>query len=202
MADDRTDSGGATRVTELLSACAGGDREALGHLLPLVYHELRAIARRHLWRERPGHTLQPTALVNEAYLRLVDQREARWHSRTHFFAVASQAMRRILVDYARTKLAEKRGGGVPVLTLGAAADAGGEAPLGPEDLLALDAALGELAALDPQQARIVELRYFADLTIEECGQSLGISPATVKREWAMARAWLHRRISGDAPDGR
>ena len=178
-------------VTGLLQAWGGGDPAALDQLVPIVYDELHRQAQRYLRREAPGHTLQTTALVHEAYLRLVDQREARWQNRAQFFGVAAQAMRRILVDHARRHQAAKRGGSaVPVpLEEGEVAAAGSDV-----DLVALDDALTRLAALDPQQARVVELRYFTGLGIEETAEALGISPATVKREWAMARAWLKREL--------
>jgi RNA polymerase sigma factor (TIGR02999 family) len=178
-------------VTGLLQAWGGGDPAALDQLVPIVYDELHRQAQRYLRRENPGHTLQTTALVHEAYLRLVDQREARWQNRAQFFGVAAQAMRRILVDHARRHQAAKRGGSaVPVpLEEGEVAAAGSDV-----DLVALDDALTRLATLDPQQARVVELRYFTGLGIEETAEALGISPATVKREWAMARAWLKREL--------
>ena len=182
-------------ITELLAAWAAGDRRAADRLLPAVYDELRRQAARAMRREPDGSTLQPTALVHEAYLRLVDQR-APWHSRAQFFGVAAQAMRRVLVDHARARHAAKRGGGAPQITLGdAAAQQPGAAADSAADVLALHDALTRLAALDPDQARLVELRYFAGLTIEETAAALGSSPATVKREWAVARAWLHRELS-------
>jgi RNA polymerase sigma factor (TIGR02999 family) len=178
-------------VTGLLQAWGGGDAAALDQLVPLVYAELRRQAQRYLSRESPGHTLQTTALVHEAYLRLVDQRDARWQNRAQFFGVAAQLMRRILVDYARRHQAAKRGGSAIQVPYeeGAVAAAGSEV-----DLVALDDALTRLAARDPQQARVVELRYFTGLGIEETAEALGISPATVKRDWAMARAWLKREL--------
>ena len=178
-------------VTGLLQAWVGGDAAALDRLVPIVYDELHRQAQRYLRRENPGHTLQTTALVHEAYLRLVDQREARWQNRAQFFGVAAQVMRRILVDHARRHQAAKRGGSaVPVpLEEGEVAARGSDV-----DLVALDDALTRLAAVDPQQARVVELRYFTGLGIEETAEALGISPATVKREWAMARAWLKREL--------
>lgn len=164
--------------------------------MPLVYQELRGLAHRHLQAEREGHTLQSTALVHEAYMRLAGQNPPQWQNRAHFFAVAAQLMRQILVDYARAFRSAKRGGGAVKLTLD-------EAMIAPQtldiDLLALDLALKELESLDPQQGRIVELRYFAGLTIEDISEVLDISPATVKRDWTTARAWLHRQMSGKAP---
>jgi RNA polymerase sigma factor (TIGR02999 family) len=178
-------------VTELLRAWGGGDQAALDRLLPVVYDELRRQAQRYLRRERPGHTLQTTALVHEAYLRLIDQRQARWQTRSQFFGVAAQLMRRILVDHARGRHAAKRGGAAIQVPLEEESAAAQERDV---DLLALDEALTRLAAFDPQQARVVELRYFTGLGIEETAEALGVSPATVKREWAMARAWLKREL--------
>ena len=187
------------QVTALLHAWSGGDRAALDALLPIVYDELRRQARGALAREGVGHTLQPTALVHEAYLRLVDQTHARWEGRTQFFAVAAQLMRRVLVDRARRRHAAKRGGGARHLTLadadaaGVAADAEHE---GGVDVLALDEALTRLATLDPERARLVELRYFAGMSIPEAAAALGVSPATVGRQWAVARLWLRRELGG------
>ncbi len=182
----------AHSVTDLLQAWGGGDTAALDRLIPIVYDELRCQADRFLRREVPGHTLQTTALVNEAYLRLVGQHQARWQNRAQFFGIAGQLMRRILVDHARAHLAAKRGGAAVQVTLDeSAVEASGA---GGVDLLALDDALKKLAELDPQQSRVVELRYFTGLGIEETAEALGISSATVKREWAMARAWLKREL--------
>jgi RNA polymerase sigma-70 factor, ECF subfamily len=180
-------------VTELLQQWSLGDRSAGEGLMAAVYDELHRQASRAMGRENPEHTLQATALVNEAYLRLIDQRRVQWRNRAHFFGVAAQIMRRILVDHARGRLAAKRGGGVHALTLG---DVGGaDEPNDTEvDILALHDALERLAALDPQQARIVELRYFGGLTIEDSAEALGVSAATVKRDWAVARAWLRREL--------
>jgi RNA polymerase sigma factor (TIGR02999 family) len=178
-------------VTELLHAWGAGDERALDRLVPAVYAELRRQAERQLRRESAGHTLQPTALVHEAYLRLVDQREAKWEGRSQFFGVAAQLMRRILVDHARGRGAAKRGGGAARVTL---AEGSAEAAEGEVDVLALDEALTRLATLDARQARVVELRYFAGLGVEEVAQVLDVSPATVKREWTMARAWLRREL--------
>jgi len=185
-------------VTPLLLAWSGGDQAAFNALVPLVYAELRRQARRALRRESDGHTLQSTELVHEAYLRLVDQRRARWESRSQFFAVAAEIMRRILVDYARARLTGKRGGGARPLTLGDADvvdSATPEAEANRVDVLALDEALTRLAALDAGKARLVELRYFAGLSIPEAAESLGVSPATVGREWAVARLWLRRELA-------
>ncbi|PYS31332.1 MAG: RNA polymerase subunit sigma-70, partial [Acidobacteria bacterium] len=158
----------------------------------LIYKELRNLAHNFLYRERPGHTLQTTALVHEAYLKLIDQNDARWQNRAHFFAIAAQAMRRILIDSARKHAAAKRGGPQEELSLDEVADIALE-PDG--NLLKLDEALNQLAKIDPRQSRIVELRYFGGLTIEETAEVISVSPATVKREWMMARAWLHQEIS-------
>ena len=174
-------------ITQLLLAWSSGDRAALEELIPVVYPELRRIAARYLRRERVEHTLQPTALVHEAYVKLVDQERARWQNRAQFFGVAAQLMRRILVDHARERAADKRGGGVRPVTL---VDAMAASPDRGIDVLALDEALARLTALYPEQGRLVELRYFGGLTIEETGEVLGLSPATVKRQWAVARAWL------------
>jgi RNA polymerase sigma factor (TIGR02999 family) len=165
---------------------------ALNRILPLVYDELRRLADRVLRGERHDHTLQTTALVHEAYLRLVDQKCVHWRNRAHFLGIAAQMMRRILVDYARGQQADKRGRGEPSMALDEALISAGQRGL---DLLALDEALSRLAAIDAQQGRVVELRFFGGLTIEETAEVLDISPATVKRDWTMAKAWLHREIS-------
>lgn len=179
-------------ITAALQAWGDGDGKALDNLLPLVHDELHRQAARHLRRERPGHTLQTSALINEAFLKLVDQRHARWQNRAHFFAIASRLMRRILVDYARTQQRAKRGGKDAPLPLEEAVKVTTEG--NNVDLLALDEALSRLAAIDEQQSRIVELRYFSGLTIEETSQVLHISPASVKRDWNMAKAWLHLQL--------
>lgn len=180
------------QVTRLLRDWSKGDQSALEQLTPLVYGELRRLAGRYLRKERPDHTLQSTALVHEAFIRLVDQRDVKWQNRAHFFGVAAQMIRRILVDHARGRQASKRGSGIPKLSLD-------EALATPErkdlDLIALDDALNSLSKIDPQQARIVELRFFTGLTVEETAEVLGISPATVKRDWVTAKAWLYRDIS-------
>ena len=186
----------STQINRLLADWGHGDQDAREALIPLVYEELRRLARRRLWRERPDHTLQSAALVNEAYLRLVRQEAPQWQNRTHFFGVAAQLMRHILVDHARKHLAAKRGAGAPRLSF----DPEIALPQKPElDLVALDTALNKLAGLDPQQSRLIELRFFGGLSIEETALVLGISPATVKREWATARAWLQRELKKDAP---
>jgi RNA polymerase sigma factor (TIGR02999 family) len=178
-------------VTRMLVDWSGSDPEAPARLMPLVYEELRQLARQYLQRERPDHTLQATGLVHEAYLRLVDQRTATWQNRAHFFGVAAQIMRRILVDYARSHRAEKRGGGWDKLVFDEALAASVERSI---DLVALDDALKDLLALDPRQSQIVELRFFGGLTNEEVGEVLDVSPRTVKREWRIAKAWLRREI--------
>ncbi|HET7459585.1 MAG TPA: ECF-type sigma factor [Gemmatimonadaceae bacterium] len=198
-ASDAPAAGEPQAVTELLRAWAGGDEQAPEALARLVYAELRRQAGLALRREGEGHTLQPTALVHEAWLRLGAQHDARWEGRTQFFAVAAQMMRRVLVDHARTRRAQKRGGAPAQVTLGAV-DREGAAPgsaspaLDPVDLLALDDALARLAALDPKKAQLVELRYFAGLSAAEAAAALGVSPATVGREWAVARMWLRREL--------
>jgi RNA polymerase sigma factor (TIGR02999 family) len=179
-------------VTGLLIEWRNGDQEALDRLMPLVYSELHELAARQLRRERPTHTLQSTALVHEAYLRLVDQRRVQWQHRDHFFAVASQMIRRILVNYARTRSAAKRGGSQTTLVLDEALVASGSREV---DLEALDEALEHLTQLDAQQGRIVELRFFGGLSIEATADFLSISPATVKRHWSVAKAWLFRELS-------
>jgi RNA polymerase sigma factor (TIGR02999 family) len=199
-------------VTRLLAQWSGGDEAALGELTGLLYRELRSLAQRHLRRERPNHTIQRTALVHEAFVRLVSQQSVDWRSRAHFFALASTLMRRILVDHARARLSSKRGGGTPVLSLeeltsppddaDSAAPSDVEAIAGQsndgdsdEDIAAIDEALTRLAVIDNRQVQIVQMRYFGGLTIEETAQALEISDATVKREWTLARAWLKRELS-------
>jgi RNA polymerase sigma-70 factor, ECF subfamily len=189
-----------SRVTRLLKQVRDGDANALNLLLPLVYDDLRAAAARSLRAERQEHTLQPTALVHEAYIRLVGQRTP-WRNRAHFLAIAGQAMRRILVDYARAHRASKRGGAAVHVALDEA-DHSAEFEVRPDDVLAVDEALGALGSFDPLEARVVELRYFGGLTIEETAEALRLSPATVEREWRLARAWLYRRLSGATPDVR
>jgi RNA polymerase sigma factor (TIGR02999 family) len=180
------------QVTQLLVEWQGGDKRALDRLVPLVYDELRAIAGRHLSRESPSHTLQSTALAHEAYLKLIGQRRVRWQNRAHFFGIAAQMMRRILVDHARHRTRDKRGGQAPTLSLDdALAVTEPEADI---DLVALDDALTSLERIDPRGARVIELRFFSGLTIEESAEVLGISPGTVKRDWNAARAWLYREM--------
>ncbi|HVZ95141.1 MAG TPA: sigma-70 family RNA polymerase sigma factor [Phycisphaerales bacterium] len=191
-------------VTQLIDAVTNGDSSALETLLPVVYDELRAIAEQHLRSERSDHTLQPTALVHEAYLKLVDQREQRWQNRAHFFAVAALAMRRILVNHAKSRKRIKRGGGRGRVPLDdAIAETPANMTVNPDavDLEALDAALTRLAEFDDRKARVVELRYFSGLGIDETGEVLGIAPATVKRDWNLARAWLLREMQSAEDDG-
>jgi RNA polymerase sigma-70 factor (ECF subfamily) len=187
-------------VTGLLLAWSGGDREALERLVPLVQHELRQIARKHMAGERAGHSLQPTALVNEAYLRLIDLERVKWQNRAHFFAMASRMMRRILVDAARAKGYRKRGGGVQRVTF-----IEDLAPVKqPEyDVIALDDALQALEALDARKVRVVEMRFFGGLTVEETAAALGVSRDTVMRDWQFSRDWLRRQVarSGDPKRG-
>jgi RNA polymerase sigma factor (TIGR02999 family) len=181
-------------TTRLLAEVKRGNKDALGKLMPLVYTELRHLAGHYLRAERIGHTLQPTALVHEAYLRLVGQDRADWQNRAHFMGVAAQLMRRILVDYARRRLAGKRGGIAVKVDLDGVDLGAGTPKL--EEILAVDEALRRLSELDPQQGRVVELRYFAGLTVEETAEALGISTRTVKRDWAVAEAWLRCELSG------
>lgn len=181
------------QVTYLLTRWRSGDRQALDALMPLVYQELRRLARHSLQQERPDHTLQSTALVHEAYVRLLGQSPPEWKSRAHFFGVAARLMRQILVDHARNHKAAKRGGNSLKLTLQEGLVGRKEKNL---DVVALDDALNQLARLSPQQSEIVELRFFSGLTIEDTSEVLGISPATVKRNWTAARAWLFREMSG------
>jgi RNA polymerase sigma factor (TIGR02999 family) len=183
---------GRTEVTELLRAWGGGDEQALERLAPLVYQELRRIARRYMAHERPDHTLQATALVNEAYLRLVDVKGVSWHDRAHFFAISAQTMRRILIDLARARCYQKRGGGQEPVSFDESLVIQGQPGA---DLLALDGALNTLAAMDPRRSRVVELRFFGGLTVEETAEVLTVSPETVMRDWKLAKAWLRRELS-------
>jgi RNA polymerase sigma-70 factor (ECF subfamily) len=184
-----------TDVTALLVDWSKGDQEALNKLMPLVYDELHRLASRYLRHERPGHTLQTTALVHEAYLKLVDHKNANWQNRVQFFAAAAKVMRHVLVDYARSRKAVKRGRDYCRLSLDEAAISSEEKDA---DLLVLNEALDNLAAIDPQQSRVVELRVFGGLTVEETAEVLGVSPRTVKREWSMAKAWLHKQMRNNA----
>ena len=183
----------AGEVTELLLQWSNGNEAALQHLMPFVYDECRRIAARQMRGEREEHTLSPSALVNELYLRLVDQRRTTWSNRAHFFGIAAQLMRRVLVDHARARLAEKRDGRRLVVPLEAADDVAAPSPL--TDVLGIDEALGRLGQIDPDQQRIVELRFFAGLTVDETAHVVGRSPRTVKREWQLAKAWLFRELS-------
>jgi RNA polymerase sigma factor (TIGR02999 family) len=183
---------GAENITDLLLGYRRGDKEALDKLMPLVYDELRRQAARYLRREQAGHTLQTTALIHEAYVRLVDQHNVQWQNRAHFFGIAAQMMRRILVDHARTKKRVKRGGSDIRVSL---ADATTPVKGQDLDIVALDEALQRLAKIDEQQSRVVELRFFSGLTVEETAEVMGISQATVKRDWSMAKAWLHRELT-------
>ena len=181
-------------VTDLLLDLSNGKREAVDELLPIIYDELKRIAANYLRRERPDHTLQPTALVHEAYLKFIDQNSVKWENRAHFFGVAAQAMRRILVDHARSHLADKRGAGVEPISIDAGfIDVSNEKA---SSLHELDAALNKLAELEPKRSRLVELRYFGGLSIPETAEVLGVSEATVIRQWRVARAWLYQEISG------
>ncbi len=191
-------------ITQLLLRWRAGDRTALDSLLPLVYQELRMLALRHLRQERSGHTLQRTALVHEAFFKLVDQRDVDWQSRSQFFGIASQAMRRILVDHARRRSAKKRGAravhvDIDQMVVGEDNDAAGGADLETHvDFEAIDAALAKLESVDIEQGKLVELRFFGGLSIDETAQVIGVSPATVKREWALARAFLQRELEATA----
>jgi len=184
-------------VTQLLLAWNDGDESALERLVPLVYNELRRLAQRRMRLERPDHTLQTTALINEAYLRLVDVRNVHWHNRAHFFALCARLMRRILVDYARGRRYAKRGGGAQPITLDQSLPvAAGRSP----DLVAVDEALHALAEVDARKAQVVELRFFGGLTVEEAAAVLKVSPETVRRDWRLAKVWLLRQLSGDRQD--
>jgi len=178
-------------VTRLLQDWSGGNQQALAELMPIIYNELRRLAHNYLRRERSDNTLQTTALVHEAYLKLIDQRSVNWQNRAQFFGIAAQAMRRILIDNARRHLAGKRGKGEKISLDETALIS----PAKDESLVALDDALRELESIDQQQSRIIELRYFGGLTIEETAEVMSLSPATIKREWAMARAWLYRALT-------
>jgi len=192
-----TDLPRANDVTGLLLSWREGDADALDRLVPLVYDELRRVARGHLRREAPGHSLQATALVHEVFLRLVDADRLTPMSRTHFFAISARLMRQILVDHARRKQADKRGGGATVISLDEVGPAGAQTSSG-VDVLALNEALDALSSFDARQCRVVEMRFFAGLNIPETADALGVSTATVEREWAMAKAWLYQRLSAPA----
>jgi len=184
-------------VTQLLIEWGNGDQAALDKLMPLVHGELRQMARRYMSRQNPGHTLQTTALINEAYLRMVGGQEKHFQNRAHFFGVAAQAMRHILVDYARSKNYAKRGGNAPKVSLDEALTVSEERAA---ELVALDDALQELANVDPRKCRVVELRYFGGLSVEETAEVLKVSTITVMRDWSMAKAWLHRELSNSQAD--
>jgi RNA polymerase sigma factor (TIGR02999 family) len=187
-----------SEITQLLRAWNGGDESALEKLMPVVYGELHRMARRYMAHESPGHTLQTSALVNEAYLRLVDAADANWQNRVHFFAVSAQAMRRILVDWARSRQALKRGGEVRPLQLDDALAVTEEQQV---DLVALDDALKALAVMDPRKSQVVELHFFGGLNLEETAEVLKVSSDTVLRDWKLAKSWLRRELSGERPDG-
>jgi len=191
MADVRED------VTQVLAQLRDGDQRAADKLLPMVYDEFRALARHYLGQERANHTLQPTALVHEAYLKLVDQTRVDWQGKSHFFAVAAQAMRRILVDHARSRQRDKRGGGRARVALD---EAVALSPQKDEDVLALDEVLERLGKLDPRQAKVVELRFFGGMSVEEVAQALGVSKRTVEGDWTFARAWLARELRQGAQE--
>jgi RNA polymerase sigma factor (TIGR02999 family) len=182
-------------VTRWLVDWSNGDQAALDKLMPLVYAELRQVAKRYIARQTPGHTLQTTALINEVYLKLIGQEDKSWQNRNHFFGVAAQAMRHILVDYARSKHYAKRGGGARQVSLDEALTVSEERA---GEIVALDDALDELAKLDARKCKVVELRYFGGLTVEETSIALNVSPITIMRDWSMAKAWLHRELSKTA----
>src|SRR5580704_809613 len=184
-------------VSTLLRAWSGGDQSALDRLTPIVYDGLRRLARRYMRRERPGHSLQTTALVNEAYMRLVDYERMQWQDRAHFFAVSAQVMRRILVEHARRHNL-KRGGGLQHISLEEAAEVGGDQDA---DLVALDQAMNELGRIDPRKVQVVEMRFFGGLSVEETAEVLKVSTITVKRDWRAAKLWLYRELAGGTTDG-
>ena len=190
--------GAAANPTTLLLAWGRGDETALDQLIPLVHDELRQLARRHMAGERPGHTLQATALVNEAYLRLIEVNQVRWQNRAHFFAMASRVMRRILVDAARARGYQKRGGGAETVSLDEALLVSGEPR---QDLVALDDALNALAAFDLRKSQVVEMRFFGGLSVEETAEALHVSADTVMRDWRLAKVWLVRELSGEQLEG-
>lgn len=182
-------------VTQLLVDWGNGNQAALDRLMPLVYTELRQLAHRYMRRERPGHTMQTTALIHEAYLRLVDQNQVRWQHQAHFFGIAARLMRQILIEHARSRTRAKRGGGVGTISLDEAAIV---SQARATELLALDDALERLATIDPRKSQVVELRFFGGLSVEEAAQVLNIAPNTVLRDWRMAKAWLRREISHES----
>jgi RNA polymerase sigma-70 factor (ECF subfamily) len=186
---------GPSPVTELLRAWSGGNEAALGELIPLVEAELRRLARIYMARERLGHTLQTTALVNEAFMRLTDARQVRWQDRAHFLGISARLMRRVLVDHARARGMQKRGGGAYAVPLD---DAMAVSPARDFNLLALDRALETLASVDERKTRVIEMRFFGGMTVEETAEALGVSPDTVKRDWRLAKLWLLRELEGEA----
>ena len=188
----------SNEITRLLSDWSEGNESALDELLPLIYGELRRLSHRYMRRERSGHMLQTTALVHEAYLRLVGQQSARWQNRTHFFSAAAQVMRHILVDYARSLRREKRGKGFSQVPLSEVAVMSADRA---DELVAVNIAMESLAAIDPRKGRVFELRYFGGMSVEEAAEALNVSPATVARDWKMARAWLRREMGSGVPDG-
>jgi len=190
-----TPTGSPQEVTQLLIDWSRGDQAALDSLMPLVYEELRRLARRYMRRERVGHTLQTTALINEAYLRLIEQQQVQWHNRAHFFAISAQLMRRILVDHARSHTRAKRGGGMLKISLDEAVV---PSPKRAAELVALDDALQTLATVDLRKSQVVELRFFGGLSVEETAEVLKVTPMTVTRDWKTAKAWLHREMSNEA----
>jgi RNA polymerase sigma-70 factor (ECF subfamily) len=197
---DAHEHGSSARVTLLLRKWQEGDRDALDRLIPLVYDELKVIASRYMAHEWRKGTLQATGLVNEAYMKLVDQRDVDWQNRAHFFAIAAQVMRRILIDDARRRLRTKRGGDAVQVPVDGIAVAAAEPNTDPVDVIGVDRALRSLERVDPDQAKLVELRFFGGLTVEEAAAVLGVSPTTVKREWAVAKAWLYRALTtGSTP---
>lgn len=193
----QADESGARDVTKLLLAWSGGDQSALEKLAPIIYDELLRLAHRYMRRERPGHSLQSTALVHEAYIRLVNYQRMNWQGRAHFYSVAAQAMRRILVEHARRKN-QKRGGGVQRISLDEAAEVGTGRP---RDLIALDEAMVALARVDERKSKVVEMRFFGGLSVEETAEVLKISAITVKRDWSTAKLWLYRELTDRVGDG-
>ncbi len=189
---------GEPGITRLLHEWRSGNAEALQRLIPLVYGELHTLASRYLSHERRDHTLQTTALVHEAYLKLAGQRDVEWQNRAHFFGIAAQLMRRILVDHARRDRRVKRGGGAPHVPLDDLDPPSAAPAVDAADAFSIDRALTRLEAVDPQQGRVVELRYFGGMTVEETAEVMGVSPATVKRDWSVARAWLYRELAGES----
>jgi RNA polymerase sigma factor (TIGR02999 family) len=186
----------SSHVTELLTAWSSGDQAAREHLIPLVYDELHRLAHQYMRRESPGHTLQTSALVNEAFVKLVDQKNVRWQNRAHFFGIAAQLMRRILVDHARSRQTAKRGGGVQPISFDDALYVSDERSA---EVVAVHEALEQLSKFDARKGQIVELRFFGGLSIDETAQVLRVSPGTVMRDWTLAKAWLHREITAEAP---